>query len=49
MVILGPIESLFNLLINVNVNNEQNQFEDDIFKKVAKIANFRPKIGQLAL
>ena len=28
---------------------EQNNFEVDILKNVAKIANFRPKIGQLSL
>ena len=49
MVILGLIDFLFNLLINLNVNVEQNKFEVDILKNVAKIANFRPKIGQLPL
>ena len=33
-------------LTNLNVN-EQNKFEVDILKNVAKIVNFRPKIGQL--
>ena len=49
MVILGLIDFLFNLLINLNVNVEQNKFEVDILKNVAKIAKFRPKIGQLPL
>ena len=46
MVIFCPIDFLFGLPINLNVN-EQNKFEVDIFKNVAKIVNFRPKIGQL--
>ena len=35
-----------NLPVNLNVN-EENKFEVDILKNVAKIVNFRPKIGQL--
>ena len=49
LVILGPIDFYFGLPINLNVNAEQNKFEVDILKNVAKIANFRPKIGQLPL
>ena len=47
MVILGPIDFLFGLPLNINVNDWQNKFEVDILKNVAKIANFRLKIGQL--
>ena len=32
MVILGPIDFLFSLPINGNVNDEQNKFEVDILK-----------------
>ena len=46
MVIFGPIDIKIGLPINLNVN-EQNKFEVDIKKNVAKIVNFRPKIGQL--
>ena len=46
---LCPIEFLSGLAINLNVNARQNKFEVDILKNVAKIANFRPKIGQLPL
>ena len=49
MVILGPIDFLIELPINLNVNYRQNEFEVDILKNVAKIANFWPKIGQLPL
>ena len=49
MVILGPINFLFCLPFNLNVNIGQNKFEVDILKNVAKIANFRPEIGQLPL
>ena len=49
MIILGPINSLFGLPINVNVNVGQNKFKIDILRNVAKIANFRPKIGQMKL
>ena len=43
LVILGPIDFLFGLPINLIVN------EVDILKNVAKIANLRPKIGQIPL
>ena len=46
MVIFGPIDFYFGLPINLYVN-EQNKFEVDILKNVAKIVNFRPKIGRL--
>ena len=49
MVIVGPIDFLFGLLINLNVNAGQTKFEVDILKYVPKTANFRPKIGQLPL
>ena len=49
LVILGPIDFLFGLPINLIVNARQNKFEVDILKKVAKIANLRPKIGQIPL
>ena len=46
LVILGPIDFLFGLPI---VNAWQNKFEVDILENVAKIANLRPKIGQIPL
>ena len=49
LVILGPIDFLFGLPINLIVNAWQNKFEVDILKNVAKIANLRPKIGQIPL
>ena len=49
MVIFGPIDFQFGFPINLSVNVEQNKFEFDILKNVSKIANFRPKIGQLSL
>ena len=49
LVILGPIDFLFGLPINLIVNAGQNKFEVDILKNVAKIANLRPKIGQIPL
>ena len=49
LVILGPIDFLFDLPINLIVNVGQNKFEVDISKNVAKIANLRPKIGQIPL
>ena len=49
LVILGPIDFLFGLPINPIVNAGQNKFEVDISKNVAKIANLRPKIGQIPL
>ena len=47
LVILGPIDFLFGLPINHIVKAGQNKFEVDILKSVAKIANLRPKIGQI--
>ena len=47
--IRSPIDFLFGLPINLIVNVGQNKFEVDISKNVAKIANLRPKIGQLPL
>ena len=32
--------------LNINVNHGQNKFEFHISKRMAKIANFQPKIGQ---
>ena len=49
LVILGLIDFLFGLPINLIVNAGQNKFEVDILKNVAKIANLRPKIGQIPL
>ena len=43
MVISGPIDFLFGLPINLNINGEQNKFEVDILKNAAKIANLRPE------
>ena len=39
----------FSSLINLNLNAGQTKFEVGILKNVPKIANFRPKIGQLQL
>ena len=47
--ILGPTDFLFGLPINLIVNAGQNKFEVDFLKNVAKIANLRPKIGQIPL
>ena len=49
MVISGPIDFLFGVPINLNVIAGQNKFEVDILKNVVKIANPRPKIGQIPL
>ena len=49
LVIYGPIDFLFGLPINLNINAGQNRFEVDILKNVAKIANLRPKISQIPL
>ena len=49
LVILGPTDFLFGLPINLIVNVGQNKCEVDILKNVAKIANLRPKIGQIPL
>ena len=46
LVILGPIDFLFGLPINLNVNAGQNKFEVDILKNVD---NLRPKIGHIPL
>ena len=42
MVILGSVDFYFGFPINLD---GQNIFEVDILKNVARIANFRPKIG----
>ena len=47
--ILGSTDFLFGLPINLIVNVGQNKFEVDILKNLAKIANLRPKIGQIPL
>ena len=49
MVMLGLIDFLFDLPINLIVHAGQNKFEVDILKNVAKIANIMPKIGQIPL
>ena len=49
MVNVSPNHFSFGLPINLNLNNEQNKFEVDILKNVAKKANLRPKIGQMPL
>ena len=46
MVNLGSIEFQLSLPLYINGNDEQNKFEVHISKKVAKMANFRPKIVQ---
>ena len=45
IVILGPIDFLFGLPINLNVNAWQSKFVADVFKNVAKLAKSRPKIA----
>ena len=47
--ILGPTDFLSGLPINLIVNAGQNKFEVDFLKNVAKIANLKPKIGQIPL
>ena len=49
MVNLSSIDSQLGLLFNINENDGQNKFEVHITKKVAKMTNFRPKIGQDAI
>ena len=49
MVIWGPIDFLFGLPINLNVNVRQKEFDVHIFLNVAKITNSRPKKGQIPL
>ena len=49
MVISGPIDFLFGLPVNLNVNARQNKFEIYVLKNAAKIVNLRPKIGQIPL
>ena len=49
LVILGPTDFLFGLPINLIVNAGQNKFDVDILKNVAKIADLKPKIGQIPL
>ena len=46
---LAYFDFLFGFPINLIVNVGQNKFEVDISKNVAKIANLRPKIGQIPL
>ena len=46
MVNLGPIYFSLGLSLNVYVNDGQNKFEVHISINMAKIANFKPKIGQ---
>ena len=47
MVNLGPIDFQLGLPININANEGKNKFEVHISKKnLAKLAIFRPKIGQ---
>ena len=46
MVNLGPIDFQLGWPLNINGNDRQNKFEVHISKHVAKMANFRPKIGQ---
>ena len=46
---MSPIDFLFSFPFNIIVNTGQNKFEIDILKNVAKIANLRPKIGQIPL
>ena len=46
LVNLGPIDFQMGLPFNTNVNEGQNKFEVHISKYMAKMANFRPKIGQ---
>ena len=48
MVNLGPIDFQLDLLVNIKETKWQNKFEVHISKNVAKMANFRPKIGQEA-
>ena len=49
LVILGPIDFLFGLPINLIGNAWQYKFEVDILKNVTKKANLRPKTGQIPL
>ena len=46
MVNLGPLDLQLGLPLNINVIDGQNKFEVHIPKNVAKMASFRPKIGQ---
>ena len=43
---LGQINFQLALPLNINGNHGQNRFEVHISKNVAKMDNFRPKIGQ---
>ena len=43
---LGPIDFKLSLSLKINGNDGQNKFEIQLSKHVAKMANFRPKIGQ---
>ena len=46
MVNLGPINDQLGLPFNFDINDGQNKFELKISKDLAKMSNFRPKIGQ---
>ena len=46
MVNLGPIDLQLGLTLNIIRNGGPNKFEVRISKNEAKMANFRPKIGQ---
>ena len=46
MVNLGLIDFQLGLSLNINGNNGQYKFEVHISKNMAKMANFRPKVGQ---
>ena len=48
MVNMCPIDFQLGLSLNINANKGQNKLEYHISKNVAKMANFRPKIGQEA-
>ena len=49
VVSLGPIDFQLSLPLNINGNEGQNKFEVPISKNVARMANFRPKLGQDAI
>ena len=46
MVNLGPINFQMSLPFDLNVNDGENKFKVNISKNMAKVANFRLKIGQ---
>ena len=43
---LGPIDFQLGLPLNISGNDGKNKFEVHISRNPAKMANFRPKIGQ---